>query len=341
MKMPLESLRNDVRMILLSNGVPPEEAESGVEVCLDAELRGRTSHGVRLLRNVLIEYANGASRRGEIQIARETPVSAQVDGGFHLSWHVHRLAVDLVARKAEASGIAIVSVSNAGVSGALGYLAERIAAGGLVGLAMNSSPVTVVAPGASIPGLGTNPLAIALPRRARSPLVLDMATSAVAFNQILNLRDSGRPLPNDVAVDASGQPTTNPEKAIDPRSGRGRILPFGGHRGYGLTLMLELMVSAGVTGRTGQDKRGPIVLEPADFSGLYLAYRPDLVGDAELAMDATERLLDELVSEGVRIPGETSRRRREAGLRDQTFDVSNESLEILRSLKDNSGARRS
>ena len=333
MRVSLEALRQDIHAVLVAQGVPSDEADVGVEMCLDAELRGHTSHGVRLLRNVVAEYQRGADRRRPIAVIQETPVSAQVDGGFHLSWYVHQFAADLVAAKAAEAGIAVVSVGNAGVSGALGYLAERIASNGLVGLTANSSPVTVVAPGGTVPTLGTNPLAIAVPRREAPPLVLDMATSAIAFNEIVRRRDTAQPLPAGVAVDATGEVTADAGEAIDPASGRGRILPFGGHRGFGLSLMLELLVSAGVTGRVGADKRGPVVLEPADFSALYLAYRPGVVGDAEAALDAAGRLLGEIESGGARIPGESSRLRREQCLEAGSIGLDDDAATLLASLR--------
>jgi L-2-hydroxycarboxylate dehydrogenase (NAD+) len=328
-KVAAEQLRQAVEERLIQLGAPPEEAQVGAEMCVDAELRGHSSHGIRLLRNVAAEYAQGAGRRSRLVAVDESPVSARLDGGFHLSWFVHRTAVDILIDKAAASGIAIVSVANAGVSGALGYLVERIASAGLVGIALNSSPLTVVAPGSATPSLGTNPVAIALPRRSAPPLVLDMATSAIAFNEILRSRETGQTLPGGVAVDTDGRETTDPATAIDPRTGRGLILPFGGHRGYGLSVMLELMVSAGVTGRAGADKRGAVILEPADFSGIYIAYRPGLVGDPEAALDATERLVTELQGSGSRVPGEASRARREQCLIDGEVDVDEEALNLL------------
>ena len=329
MKVALEQLRQAVEARLVQMGVPQDEAVVGAEMCLDAELRGHSSHGIRLLRNVAAEYANGAARRGPLSTVDESPASARLDGGFHLSWFVHRTAVDIAIDKALSSGIAIVSVANAGVSGALGYLVERIAHAGLVGIAVNSSPLVVVAPGTSTPSLGTNPVAIAMPRRAESPLVLDMATSTIAFNQILRLREIGGSLPEGVAVGPDGDLTTDPAAAVDPATGRGRILPFGGHRGYGLSLMFELMVSAGVTGRVAADKRGPVPLEPADFSGLYIAYRPALVGDPEAALDATERLVAELQDSEARIPGEASRARRAQCMESGEVEVAQEALDWL------------
>lgn len=317
----VNDLTRDIVEALVRRGVPEEEARVGAALCCDAELRGHTSHGVRLLRNVLVEYANGAERRRPIVVADESAVSAKIDGGFHLSWYVHARAAELATEKALTAGIAVVSVRNAGVSGALGSLAERISARGLYALIANSTPVTVVAPGSSTPILGTNPVAIAVPRANGEPLVLDMATSSIAFNEILRRRASGEDLPDGVATDGRGELTRDAGEAVHPTTGRGRILPFGGHRGFGLSLMIELLVSAGVTGRVGEQKRGPVVLEPSDFSGLYVAVRPDVIGDAEDAMAATERLLAELGEQEVRLPGEHSRRERARHLADGVVEL--------------------
>jgi L-2-hydroxycarboxylate dehydrogenase (NAD+) len=331
MQFEVARLLDDVRSALVAHQVPLLEAEVGARLCVDAELRGHSSHGVRLLRNVLAEHAAGAARRSDLRLIGETPVSAQVDGGFHLSWFVHNHAIEVAVAKALSVGIGLVSVRNAGVSGALGYLVEQAARRGLVCLALNSTPAMVVAPGTAVPTLGTNPLAIGVPRRDRMPIVLDMSTAGIAFNQVMRLRGLGDVLPAGVALDSSGELTTDPHEAIDTTSGRARILPFGGHRGYGLALMLELLVAAGVSGRTASDKRGPVVLEPSDFSALYLAYQPGLLGDPAVADAATERLLADLQEQGARIPGEVSRLRRERCLRDGQVEIDPEADAILKS----------
>lgn len=329
MRITLEELNERVVSLLTSHSVPAEEARVGARVCIDAELRGHASHGVRLLNNVIAEYDSGSHRRNQLCLTHETPASGQVDGGFHLSLYVHDFATTVAINKALEVGISIVSVRNAGVSGALGYFAERMALAGLVGIALNSTPITVVAPGSYVPTLGTNPLALAVPRATQDPVVLDMATSAIAFNQVKGLRDLGERLPEGVAVDAEGRATTDPAEAIDPSSGRGRILPFGGHRGFGLAFMLELLVSACVTGRVADLKRRSTFPEPADFSGLYLAYQPSLVGDRMQAREATEDLLQELVIQGTRVPGEVGRARREECQRHGFVDLSHEAAAVL------------
>lgn len=327
MEMPIAALRQTMLTAFEELGAPREEAEVATEMCVDAELRGHRSHGARLLRNIATEYRQGAPRRGEISIENETPASATVDGGYHLSPYVHRLAVDLLAEKAAATGIAMVGVRHAGVSGALGYLVERVADRGLVAIALNSTPLVVVAPGTTQPVLGTNPIAIGLPRPSGQPLVLDMATSAIAFNDVMRLRTLGGTLPEGVALNAEGVPTTDPNAVVDAQ-GRGRLLPFGGHRGFGLALMIELIVSGYVTGRTGAVKRGDVVHEPDDFGALYLAFDPRLLGDGS-GEAAVENLLGEIVDAGGRLPGENSRLARDARLAAGTVELDENAMGVL------------
>ncbi len=311
MEITIAELHEHVTRRLAETGAPAEEIDATAEICIDAELREHRSHGIRLLRNIATEYALGEGRRRPMRVEDAAPSIATVDGGYHLSPFVHREAVDLLARKTAEAGVAVVGVRNAGVSGALGYLVERVARQGFVAIALNSTPLVVVAPGSATPALGTNPLAIGVPRQSRTPLVLDMATSSIAFNEVMRLRALGGELPEGVALDETGEPTTDPQSAVGS-DGRGRVLPFGGHRGYGLALMIELIVSGFVTGRSGAAKRGEILHEPDDFGALYLAFDPGLLGDINAGDAAIEGLLADISATGGRLPGEQSSRLRDA-----------------------------
>ncbi|KAM9862947.1 Ldh family oxidoreductase [Leucobacter sp. BZR 635] len=328
MEIPLAELTTRVTAKLTDLGAPAEEVAVAAEMCIDAELRAHRSHGVRLIRNIEREYRLGDTRRRPLSIEHETPTSAVVDGGYHLSPFVHREAVDLLTRKAQQSGIAVVSVRHAGVSGALGYLVERVARSGMCAIALNSTPLVVVAPGSTDPAIGTNPVGIAVPRESGDPLVLDMATSAIAFNEVMRLRTTGGTLPDGVALDEHGTPTTNPHDAVRP-DGRGRVLPFGGHRGYGLALMIELLVSGFGTGRTAAAKRGPEVHEPDDFGAVYIAFDPALLGAGSAGPAAVETLLAEIVGGGGRLPGEHSREIRAARLSSGVVPLDDNACAVL------------
>jgi LDH2 family malate/lactate/ureidoglycolate dehydrogenase len=333
----IAEVREKLHAAFVGQGMPPKEADAAADICLKAELLGKISHGVRLAANVAREYALGAERRGSVDIVAETPVSATIDAGFHCSLWAHRAAANLAATKAASCGIAIVSVKNAGVSGALGIHAESIARNGLVSLALNAAPAVVVAPGSAKAALGTNPLAIAAPRPDRDPVVLDMSTSAIAFNKVMTAMQSGQNLPSGVAVDAKGRPTRNPAEAVD-ETGRGRLLPFGGHRGFGLALMIEILVAGGVGHVIGADKRGPALADPTYFPGLYLAWKPELVGDKDQFQASAGNLLTELAEDGVRIPGEQSQQHRAETLDRGTINIAADSLEMLEWLQTGASA---
>ena len=328
MNLGIDELRGKLLAAFIGIGVPVAQAHVAADVCLQAELLGRVTHGVRLAGNVSREYHQGASRRRPVEVLRDSPATALLDGGFQCSLWVHRQAAELAADKASASGVSVVAVRNAGVSGALGLHTEAMARRGVNAVALNAAPAVVVPPDGRTALLGTNPMSIAVPSSTGEPLVLDMATSAVSFNEVLVARAAGRELPFGVAVDSAGRPTRDPAQAVDS-TGRGRLLPFGGHRGFGLALMVELLAGAGVGHLAGSAKHGPTLADPSYFPGLYLAWRPDVVGDPASADDAGEQLLRDLVGEGVRLPGATSRRRRAAALERGALDVAAESVSLL------------
>jgi len=314
-EIPIHDARAAAIARLVRGGVPEHEAEIAATICLEGELWGKRTHGFIHLRNNLIQYHAADDRRADRRIERETPTSALVDGGFHFSYFVHQTAMSLAIEKARASGLAMVGTRNGGASGPLGYYAQLAADAGLVGVALNSAPAVVVPPGGTHAMLSTNPLAVGIPRPDREPLILDMATGAGTYNMLVLAQRAGTPLPEGVAVDASGAPTTDPFAAVEP-SGRPRLLPFGGHKGFGLAFTIELLCGAGLGAPLGADKRTEFIHEPSHFTGLYLAYRPDLLVpraefDArveQLVRDVKASAADPAVE--IRLPGEESQRRK-------------------------------
>ena len=320
---------------LVRGGVPADQAEVGARICLEAELWGRRTHGFIHLRRNLIQHHAADDRRQPLRIVRETPVSALVDGGFQFSYVLHETATSLTIEKARTSGLAIVGARNGGASGPLGYYTRRMAEAGLVGIAMNTAPTSVVPLGGVEPLLSTNPISIAVPRRDGSSLLLDMSTSAIPFNLIALAQRNGIPLPEGVAVDLVGAPTTDPHRTVD-EAGRGRLLPFGGYKGFGLAFMIELLCGASLGVPLGREKVTPFVHEPSHFSGLYLAYRPDLFVERAEFDERVDRLVEDIKTsqraEGVaeiRLPGEASERRRAETLARGTLELEDATWEFL------------
>jgi L-2-hydroxycarboxylate dehydrogenase (NAD+) len=299
------------------HGVDREEAEIAAPIYLEGELCNRPSHGLRHMRNNLEQFRLGADRRASLQILNETPVSALVDGGFHHAYFVNHTALQLVIKKAAVTGLAMVAVRKSGGSGILSYYTRRMAEAGFIGLALANAPASVVPSGGLEPLISTNPISVGIPRRSAAPILLDMATSAGTFNQILQAQVSGQPLPEGVALGPDGQITTDPYAALNEH-GRPRLLPLGGYKGFGLGLVIELLTAAGSGGSLGRQEG--YVHGPDYFHGLFLAYRPDLF----VSLDEFDRRVEQFVadlysiapvpgSKGPRLPGdETNRQRAEA-----------------------------
>jgi len=319
------------------NDIPQAEAEIANPIYLEAELWGKATHGYRHLHNSLLQYERGADRRTELTIQRDTPVSAMVDGGFHFPYYIHHTAMTLAIAKAQTSGLAMVGARNGGASGLLGYYSQLATEAGLVGVVVNTAPSVVVPPGGLIPMLSTNPLTIGVPRPGLPPIILDMATSAGTFNQILVAQRDHTALPAGMAVDAQGQPTTDPFLAVDAIN-RPRILPFAGYKGFGLAFMIEMLCDASLGTPVGYSKIEPVLHQPAHFNGLYLVYRPDLfvereVFDAQVAQLMTD-IKNSQPKEGaspIRLPGEVSQQRKAEILERGNLEIEDTTYEFLKS----------
>jgi LDH2 family malate/lactate/ureidoglycolate dehydrogenase len=299
---------------MLRCGVPEHEAATSAPIFLEGELWGKRTHGFRYLENCLLQYLDGATRRQELSIEHTTENSALVDGGFHFAPFVHYNAMQVAIELAKTRGVAVVGARNGGVSGLMGYYSQMATKEGLIGIAINTAVAAVVAPGGVTPLLSTNPITIGIPRLDHPPLILDMATSAGTFSQVMVAQRDHALLPTGIAVDQEGKPTTDPFKAVD-EAYHTRLLPFGGYKGFGLALMIELLCSAGLGTPIGKNKLTHF-FDPAYCNGLYFVFRPDLFVEREVFDAHVTQLLVDLESSTpasgnvIRFPGEESQRRK-------------------------------
>ena len=191
---------------------------------------------------------------------------------------------------------------------------------GLIGIGINSALSVVVPPGGMTPLLSTNPLTIGIPRPGQAPLILDMATSAGTFSQVMMAQRDHTSLPAGVAVDPEGHPTIDPFKAVD-EANRPHLLPFGGYKGFGIELMIELLCDACLGTPSGKSKLRA-GLDPTVDNGLYLALRPDMFVERDVFDAQVTQLIADLHdsskaagSSEVRLPGEESQHRKAALLK--------------------------
>jgi LDH2 family malate/lactate/ureidoglycolate dehydrogenase len=216
-------------------GINPKDALILARHLVDDELRGAA--GMSRIFIVAEDVArDGPHRCHPITIHGDSDITASVDGGGHHGLVVAEIATELAISKAKEAGVAVVTANNHRYSGTLGYYAEMVARRGLIALTIASGSFGSVAPyGAREGRLDTNPIACGFPTEA-DPIVWDIATSAISGSEVYKRVTTGQALPEGVAVGPDGLPTVDPVEAL-----AGALLPWGGHRGSGLAMVVRLL----------------------------------------------------------------------------------------------------
>jgi len=287
-------------------GYPSDEARIIADHVIDAALCGYEYSGLAKILNVP-ECDHFRSPRRPMTVLRETEISLALDGGNNVGMLALFHAAQATIKKAGAHGLALVSVTDAWMSGRSAYYVELIAKHGLVAIHTASSSRLVAPPGGIRPMLGTNPIAIAVPS-ARGPIVLDMGTSAYMMTELMLRERLGERLPEGVALGPNGEPTRDPALAR-----QGALLPFGGYKGFGLALMVQAL---GVLAGSATDGE-------SEYGYLFIAFRPDLLGPADLFERRVTQLIETVKAtprradvQEIRIPSERAFRTRERLLRE-------------------------
>ena len=237
---PPEALAAWVREVLHRAGASAEAAVATADCLVDANRRGFDTHGVVLLESYLSRLRSGAINGvARPFVALDAPALALLDGDNGLGPYVGVRAVDLCCEKAEAVGAAVVVARNANHFGAASFYANRAATRGFVALAFSNAGPGMAPRGALGPILGTNPLAVAAPAAEGVPLPsLDIATSVVAWGRVAAAAREGLPIPEGWAIGPDGEPTADPERALE-----GAMLPMADYKGFGLAFMIDVLTA--------------------------------------------------------------------------------------------------
>lgn len=232
------------RAVFQRHGVPDEDAALASAVLAAADLRGIDSHGVARLRTYHDMLTLGRiNPRPRLSIVRETMSTATVDGDNGLGLVVGPKANEIAIDKAELAGSGWVAVRNTNHYGIAAYYPLRALERGMIGWSMTNTTKLVAPLHGAERMLGTNPIAIAFPGGAEPAVVIDLATSAVAYGKVEIARRAGEPIPRGWAIDARGEHTDAPDGMI----AGGALLPLGsfaemgGHKGYCLGAMVDLL----------------------------------------------------------------------------------------------------
>jgi LDH2 family malate/lactate/ureidoglycolate dehydrogenase len=255
---PLETLARDIFLSIL---VPPAGAAWMAQLLVRANLRGHDSHGVIRIPQYLASWKKGeANPTAEPLVIQDGPATALVDGKLGFGQIVARRGMELAMEKAAAIGISAVGVFN---SNHIGRLADYTEMAGerrmLALLSVNAGGAGQrMAPwGGRAPRLSTNPFAFACPTGRGVPVSFDVATTMAAEGKVRVKRNRKEQLPQGWCLDANGNPTTDPNAIYgDPP---GTILPVGGHKGYSLALMVEVLAGILARGGYSREKPGPLL----------------------------------------------------------------------------------
>ena len=317
-----DRLRAFAQSICRRAGCDDEETAAIAGHLVDANLTGHDSHGVAMLADYVPAMREGRLKLGRrARIVRDQGPVVVIDGGIGVGQVLGREAMALGIARARQHGVALVALQRSHHLGRIGAWAEQCAEAGCVSMHYVNviGHRTYVAPFGGRDGrLATNPVCIGLPATERPPIILDMATSKVAFGKIKVARNKGKPAPEGALLDSTGAPTTDP--AVMFAQPMGALLPFGEHKGYGLALMCDLLAGALAGGGTNRPETQ--VSDTIINSMLSIIIDPAALTNAAGWQAEADALCDWVKSsparagfEDVMVPGEPERRMRAERLR--------------------------
>ncbi|MNZ30460.1 (2R)-3-sulfolactate dehydrogenase (NADP(+)) [compost metagenome] len=236
-----EALVELLDSIFRRHGTRPEVASVLAANCAGAERDGAHSHGVFRIPGYVSTLNSGWVNGQAVPVVEDVASGfVRVDAGNGFAQPALAAGRALLVEKARSAGIAVMAIRNSHHFAALWPDVEPFAYEGLVALSVVNSMTCVVPHGADRPLFGTNPIAFAAPRANADPIVFDLATSAIAHGDVQIAARKGERLPPGMGVDSLGQPTTDPKAILEG----GALLPFGGHKGSALSMMVELLAAA-------------------------------------------------------------------------------------------------
>ncbi len=287
-------------------GANADMARTTARALVDADAQAIPSHGVARALQYAAHLQNGRADGNAVpEIIHSRGGAALIDAHCGLAFPACALAVDEGIRRARESGVALVGVTNSHHFGVAAYHLRPAAAQQMVALAFSNSPSAMPAAGGRTPLLGTNPVAAVFPRRAASPLSIDLSLSEAARGKVMVAAKEGRPIPLGWALDRDGKPTTDASAALE-----GSMLAAGGAKGAMLALIVELLVTSLTGAALGFEASSFFVNEGnrPRLGQAFLVVDPDALAGIETYFDRVETLVVAMLAdEGVRLPGERRR----------------------------------
>ncbi|WP_171173101.1 Ldh family oxidoreductase [Ruegeria sp. HKCCD8929] len=294
---------------LVTAGTSEANARPLAAATAATEADGVASHGLAYI-PIYCEHVQCGKVDGQARpvLSQPRPGVVTVDAATGFAHSAIDLGFEKLIPAAREQGVAVLAVRNSYNCGVLGYHTYRLAQAGLVGLGFTNAPASIAPSGGSKPVVGTNPFSIAAPGTDGQPAILiDQSASIIAKSEVMKHAREGKPIPVGWALDADGNPTTDPNVGL-----KGSMAPSGGYKGVGVAILTEIMAAA-LTGAT-------LGIHASPFSGT--AGGPPKTGQFFIAIDANATADDGFASgiaglveairvqDGAHLPGDGRREKR-------------------------------
>ena len=309
-RLPLSQITEFVRSVLTEVNADNEQGLIFADALIWSDLIGRPTHGIWRLPFYVKRISLGLNKCPcEPKFRQENLAIDVMDGDQGIGHYVGYVAMNRAVQFAKKHGIGAVGVHNSNHFGTGSYFVHLAAEQGMIGIAVSNS-ISKVAPYNGIRAVfGTNPFAFGAPRQDGKSLMLDMATAAIAGAQVMKYAEQGKALPEGIAINSEGQPIFDPNQV-----NKGVLLPFGGAKGYGLSLMIEILssiltgaaMSIGVNSmftnfeKSGKNGHFFIAIDIKRFIDM-----PSYYGRMEELLSLVKGANGELSNRNILIPGET------------------------------------
>lgn len=337
MRYDYEKLKHFGSQVMVKAGLEPEEADLFMENLLFADSRGVGSHGISRLINYSKRVKCGVITPGaNAEVVQESPSALAIDGHNGIGAKIARQAIDLCMEKAKITGCCVATVRNGNHFGAGAFYTKYAAQKGFIALVVSNSEAAVAPIGGAAAMLGTNPFGIAVPARRNDPFDLDMATSVVARGKVVLAQKEGHDIPAGWALDKHGMPSTDPAAVLDG----GFMLPFGGAKGYAISMFIDLMCSClgGALNCRTTPHFWTDYEHPQDIGHFMIVIDPSKFLPMDTFLDRVDDMLEEFKAcptapgvDRVYIPGELEANRERVS-QEQGIELSDSVAEELRAV---------
>jgi len=294
---------------LLANGCDEETANILSDLIMKAERDGSLSHGLFRLPAYVSGLKSGKiNGKARPEVKKISPGVIKVLGNNCLAPMVLNKSIPELIKSAKENGVAVLAINNSHHMAAMWPETEAIAEQGLVAFACTSYKPAVAPAGAVKPLYGTNPISFAWPRKGKTPVVYDMATASMAMGEVQVAKREGHKVPLGTGLTKDGKETTDPGEIADG----GVLLPFGGYKGSGIAMMVELLAGALVGDNFSYETAAKDNNDGGPPSGgeFILAISPDKLSGNDWDKHSSE-FFDKMKSmDGVRLPGERRHKNR-------------------------------